>query len=94
MDALIFSQSGIFRMQQLANCVYQKTGVRHRMATPEGMLTLLRDAGSSVDKDIRQHYDAFVGELNERQVDMLAERNVNMRKPVYASTVTPIRKAS
>jgi len=93
MDTLIFSQTAIFRMQQLASCVYHKTGTRHRMATQEGMLALLRDAGSSTDRDIRQYYDSFVMELNKRQLDALEARNVSMRKPFYASVITPIRKA-
>ncbi|MDR7088738.1 MULTISPECIES: hypothetical protein [Cellvibrio] len=93
MDTLIFSQTAIFRMQQLASCVYHKTGVRHRMATQDGMLALLREAGASADRDIRQYYDSFVMELNKRQLDMLEARDVSMRKPFYASVTTPIRKA-
>jgi len=93
MDTLIFSQTAIFRMQQLASCVYHKTGVRHRMATQEGMLTLLRNAGASADRDIHQYYDAFVMELNKQQLELLEARNVTLRKPFDASLVTPIRKA-
>lgn len=93
MDTLIFSQTAIFRMQQLASCVYHKTGTRHRMAMQEGMLALLRDAGSSADRDIRQYYDSFVMELNKRQLDALEARDVNMRKPFYSSVINPIRKA-
>ncbi len=93
MDTLIFSQTAIFRMQQLASCVYHKTGVRHRMATPDGMLSLLKEAGTSSDRDIRQYYDAFVLELNKRQLDMLEARNVKMRQP-FAGSAHQIRKAS
>jgi hypothetical protein len=93
METLIFSQTAIFRMQQLASCVYHKTGVRHRMATQEGMLALLRDAGSSTDRDIRQYYDSFVQELNKRQLDVLSAQNLSIRKPFLGSTITPIRKA-
>ena len=92
MDTLIFSQTAIFRMQQLASCVYHKTGTRHRMATPEGMLGLLRDAGASTDREIREYYDSFVVELNKRQLDALEARNVAIRKPFYASVISPIRK--
>jgi hypothetical protein len=93
MDTLIFSQTAIFRMQQLASCVYQKTGIRHRMATQEGMLSLLNEAGSSSDRDIRLYYDAFVRELNKRQLDILEERNVKIRPP-SSSMASGIRKAS
>lgn len=92
MDTLIFSQTAIFRMQQLASCVYHKTGVRHRMATQEGMLSLLKESGSSSDRDIRQYYDAFVLELNKRQLEMLEARNVKMRQP-FTSLMGNIRKA-
>ncbi len=92
MDTLIFSQTAIFRMQQLASCVYHKTGIRHRMATQEGMLTLLKESGASSDRDIRQYYDAFVIELNKRQLEMLETRNVKMRQPL-TSLIGNIRKA-
>ncbi len=91
MDTLIFSQTAIFRMQQLASCVYHKTGVRHRMATQEGMLSLLKESGASSDRDIRQYYDAFVIELNKRQLDMLEARNVKMRQP-FTSLIANIPK--
>ncbi len=92
MDTLIFSQTAIFRMQQLASCVYQKTGTRHRMATQEGMLSLLNEAGASSDRDIRLYYEAFIRELNQRQLDTLAERNVKIRPP-SALGGSGIRKA-
>lgn len=103
MDSLIFSQTAIFRMQQLASCLYHKTGIRYRMATQEGMLDLLRDGSASRDGEVRQYYDSFVLELNKRQLDMLEARNVKLRKPFHGSvidssttgaTLTPIRKAS
>jgi hypothetical protein len=81
MDTLIFSQTAIFRMQQLASCLYHKTGVRYRMASQEGMLELLRQGGASRDAEVREYYDAFILELNKRQLDMLEARNVKLRKP-------------
>ena len=93
MDTLIFSQTAIFRMQQLASCVYHKTGTRHRMATPEGMLDLLREAGASSDREVRHYYDSFVQELNKRQLDSLAARKISIRTPQFNSVVTSIRKA-
>ncbi len=93
MDTLIFSQAAIFRMQQLASCVFQKTGVRHRMATQEGMLSLLNEAGASPDKDIHLYYNAFIQELNKHQLEALAERNVKLRQ-TNGSVAVGIRKAS
>ncbi len=88
MDHLIFSQTAIFRMQQLASCLYHKTGIRHRMATQEGMLNLLRDGAASRDAEVRQYYDSFVLELNKRQLDMLEARNVTLRKPFHGSVIS------
>lgn len=93
MDTLIFSQTAIFRMQQLASSYYHKTGIRYRMAEPNSMLDLLRASALSADKDVRQCYDAFVMELNKRQIDMLAARNVKLRKPANITLVNPIRQA-
>jgi hypothetical protein len=97
MDTLIFSQTAVFRLQQLATAFYHKTGVRHRMASQEGILSLLRETALSTDLDVRQHYDAFVMELNKRQLDMLEARGAKARAPmsvsVGSSVVRPIRKA-
>lgn len=93
MDTLIFSQTAIFRMQQLASCLYHRTGVRHRMATQEGMLDLLRDGGASRDAEVREYYDAFVLELNKRQLDMLEARNVKLRKPFH-NTMSSTKSAT
>jgi hypothetical protein len=79
MDALIFSQTAIFRMQQLASCYYHKTGIRHRMAAADGMLDLLRATGVSKDADIRACYDYFMVALNKQQLEMLRSRNIQMR---------------
>lgn len=99
MDTLIFSQTAIFRLQQLASCIYHKTGIRHRMATQEGMLELLRDGSASRDAEVREYYDSFVLELNKRQLDILEARNVKLRKPFHSSviggaTVSTIRKTA
>lgn len=93
METLIFSQTAIFRMQQLASSYYHLTGVRHRMATPEGMLSLLRETALCSDRGVRECYDAFVMELNKRQMDMLTARNVKLRKPLQISLIAPVRKA-
>lgn len=93
MDTLIFSQTAIFRMQQLASCVFQKTGVRHRMATQEGMLSLINEAGTSEDGDIRVYYEAFMQELNKRQLEVLAERSVKLRQAMAGSAAVGVRKA-
>ena len=91
MDNLIFSQTAIFRMQQLASSYYHKTGVRHRMASSEGMLALLRETALCTDKHICDCYDYFVVSLTKQQIEMLRQRNVKLRGP--QSLAFPLRKA-
>ena len=93
MDTLIFSQSAIFRLQQLVSQHYHHTGVRHKLATQEGILDLLREAALVTDKKVRNSYDAFVRELNKRQIDALAERGIKLRHPLTINLTTPIRQA-
>lgn len=84
MDNLIFSQSAIFRLHQLGSQHYHYTGIRHKLSTPEGILDLLRTTALSSEKNIRICYDAFVLELNKRQIDALAARGIALRHPQIA----------
>lgn len=93
MDTLIFSQSAIFRLQQLGSQYYQHTGVRHKLATPQGILDLLKDSALSREGEVRSCYDAFVMELNKRQIDALAARGVTLRHPISFANGS-VRKAS
>lgn len=93
METLIFSQSAIFRLQQLGSLYYHHTGERHKLATEEGILALLRDSAIVGDRKVRNAYDAFVLELNKRQFDALGERGVKLRAPLQVSLTTPIRQA-
>ena len=94
MDTLIFSQSAIFRLQQLGSHYYHYSGVRHKLATPEGILDLLKAAALAQDANVRGSYDAFVMELNKRQIESLSERGVTLRVPLNFSRNGAIRKAS
>lgn len=86
MDNLIFSQSAIFRLHQLGSQFYHYTGIRHKLSTPEGIVDLLRNTAQSAEKDIRICYDAFVLELNKRQIDALGARGVVLRHPQISRT--------
>lgn len=86
MDNLIFSQSAIFRLHQLGSQFYQHTGLRHKLSTQEGIVELLRTSALSQEKNIRICYDAFVLELNKRQIDALALRGVTLRRPHSAQS--------
>ena len=93
MDTLIFSQTAIFRLQQLASNYYNHSGVRHKLAHESGILDLLREAATVTDRKVRSSYDAFIGELNKRQIDALAMRGVALRQPLVISLTSSIRKA-
>jgi len=93
MDTLIFSQSAIFRLQQLGSQFYHHTGERHKLATQEGILDLLRKSALVSERGVRNAYDAFVMELNKRQMDALSTRGVKLRAPLSLVSM-PIRQAS
>lgn len=79
MEKLIFSQSGVYRLQQLATQFHQQTGIRRRLSSAEDMIDLLRDCAESKDKTIQTYFAAFTGELDATQVNSLAALGVNPR---------------
>lgn len=81
----IFSQAAVFRLQQLSNQVYQCTGVRHKLSHPGSIVSLLNEGAQSPRRDVRNGYDAFVMELNKRQIDALLESGANLRLPIAAT---------
>jgi hypothetical protein len=97
MDTLIFSQTAIFRLQQLGSSYYHHTGERHRLASESGILELLQSSALISDRKVRSTYDAFVMELNKRQIDALTQRGIKLRFPLTTSSTTsiatPIRQA-
>ncbi len=76
MSNLIFSQSGVYRLQQLANQVYSYTGTRHKLSDPKAMLTLLRDSAESSHQVIQTYFAAFTSELDEIQRHTLTDHGV------------------
>lgn len=95
METLIFSQSAIFRLQQLGSLYYHHTGERHKLSSEAGILGLLRESALSGDRKVRNAYDAFILELNKRQLDALAARGLKLRMPtqLQVNLTTPIRHA-
>lgn len=81
MNQVIFSQAAVFRLQQLANQVCQHTGVRYKLSDSAAMLSLLNESALSRKADVRNCYEAFVMELNKRQIDALLARGVSVRPP-------------
>ena len=93
MDTLIFSQTAIFRLQQLGSQYYRQTGERHKLANESGILELLQSSAVISDSQVRNAYDAFVLELNKRQIDALTQRGIKLRFPMQTSVMTTIRQA-
>jgi len=93
MDTLIFSQTAIFRLQQLGSQYYRQTGERHKLANESGILELLQSSAMISNREVRNAYDAFVLELNKRQIDALTHRGINLRVPMHSSSVNSIRHA-
>lgn len=80
MNALIFSQTAIFRLQRLGSQYYHHTGERHRLADEHGILDLLESSGAIKDRKVRSAYDAFLMELDQSQIDALIQRGVTLRR--------------
>lgn len=81
MNALIFSQSAIFRLQQLGSRYYHYTGERHRLAEENGILDLLQSSALVPDRRVRHAYHAFLMELEKPQIDALLQRGIKLRHP-------------
>lgn len=71
MRKLIFSQSGVYRLQQLASQVRHHTGVRHRLSDEDAMIAMLRDCANSNNEVIQTYFAAFTSELDADQVNSL-----------------------
>ncbi len=79
MEKLIFSQSGVYRLQQLASQVHSITGVRYRLSDSDAMLELLRKCSRSGDKVIQTYFAAFSNELDDDQMETLVSQGVQPR---------------
>jgi hypothetical protein len=93
MGTLIFSQTAIFRLQQLGNQYYSLTGIRHKLSNQDGVMDLLRDAVLSRDGQVKVSYESFVMELNKRQIDALANNGINVQQPLQAPSTTNASQA-
>lgn len=91
MNGLILSQSAIFFIQQLSMNYFRNFGVRYRISTEDGVLALLQKAANCPEPEVRKHYDAFVMELNQRQIQQFATKGVHLRMPTQS---VHLRKAS
>lgn len=76
---MIFSQSGVFRLQQLASQVHNITGIRHKLSDESDMIDMLRGCAGSDHKTIQAYFAAFAGELEAEQIEELFARGVRPR---------------
>ncbi|MDO3381762.1 hypothetical protein [Gilvimarinus algae] len=73
---LIFSQAGVFRLQQLASLIYRHTGVRHKLSSQRGQLDLLLDGTRSPHADVRNCCAHLADELHPHQLSALRSEGV------------------
>lgn len=76
MNNPLFSQSAIFRLQQLASAVHKHKGVRHKLSDPTSMMTLLRYASQAPTPEIALQYQAFVRVLTREERGSLQQRGI------------------
>lgn len=88
MDKIILSQSGVYRLQQLASQVYHHTRVRYKLSDQAGMVNMLSDASRSNHKVIRAYFAAFSQELSAEQRVELMDRGVILAPPLNGQVNT------
>jgi|GEM_PF-1118094 len=76
MKSFSLSQTGIYHLQQLANLVKQKTGVRHKLSDHADMINLLRYSSTSSDETICATYTDFTESLEDDQQGYLTARGI------------------
>lgn len=84
MKSLVLTQTGIFRLQQLANMVRQRTGVRHKLSDQKSIVNLLRYSCTSTDTTIYRAFGTFTDELDDEQRAYLQSRGLLIPPMVFA----------
>ncbi|MDO3388082.1 hypothetical protein QWI17_19710 [Gilvimarinus sp. SDUM040013] len=75
---IIFSQAGIYRLQQLASLIYRHTGDRYRLSSIDGQLQLLKAAVTSPHPDVRTCCIHLADELHPQQLRVLATNGITL----------------
>jgi hypothetical protein len=88
MNSLLFSQAAIYRLQQLATLVKQKTGVRHQLSDPKSTINLLRYSCTSPDMHIYDAYRHFSSELEDDQREYLQGVGLLMPAKIFSMAHT------
>jgi len=76
LNKVIFSQSGVYRLQQLASRFHHITGIRHKLSDEAAMLDLLRNSAKSDHKIRQTYFAAFAKGLNEEQANKLRAKGI------------------
>lgn len=92
MKSLVFSQTGVYRLQLLSTLVKQKTGVRHHLSDPKSTINLLRYSSTSPDTAIYDAYTNFTHSLESDQRDYLQSRGLLMPSTLFSSNSAEIRR--
>lgn len=75
---IIFSQAGVYRLQQLASLIYRHTGQRYKLSSVEGQLKLLQAATASIHPDVRTCCIHLADELAPQQLDSLSSKGIHL----------------
>ena len=76
MKSLLFSQAGVYRLQQLSTLVRQKTGVRHHLSDMKSTINLLRFSCTSPDDRVYDAFSCFSDELSDEHREYLQNRGL------------------
>lgn len=85
MNPLVFSQAGIYRLQQLSSLVRQKTGVRHQLSDQKSVINLLRFSGTSPDINVYECYSQFTEQLSDDHREYLQGRGLLIPPKVFTT---------
>ncbi len=76
MNKLILSQTGVFRLQQLAHQMRSCTGIRHKLSDQKSILHLLHECQNCADTAVRKQLHAFSDILDNTQSHVLQQNGV------------------
>lgn len=75
---IIFTQAGVFRLQQLAGLIYRHTGVRHKLSNQQGQMALLHAATQSKHPDVQACCMHLADELYPHQLIALSTLGIRL----------------
>lgn len=76
MANVVFSQAGIFHLQQLETQFRKRFGKRFKLSEEEGRMELIRESSDSADHIIQKYFRTFYHELEPQLVQELISRGI------------------